>query len=72
MTALRLVPPPDVVCWPWFLRFMSADTRHPKGGECRACREAVAVPPDRSVAAAVCLYCAMDEGLIEGVDAPPY
>lgn len=36
------------------------------------CREAVAVPPDKSVAGALCLYCAMDEGLIEAVDVPPY
>lgn len=72
MTHLRLVPPCPVVCWPWDLRFMVEYAGHPKGGECRTCGQNIAVPPDKALAGATCLYCAMDEGLVEAVDLPPY
>lgn len=74
MTHLRLVAAPDVVGWPWHLRFCdrSLGAEHPVGARCRRCGQDIAVPRRADPRGAVCLYCAMDEGIVEAVDVEPW
>lgn len=72
MSHLRLVEPAPFSCWPWDLRGCGDLKEHPRGGRCRLCGIDVAVDRQRDVRGATCLYCAMDEGLIEAIDFPLY
>jgi hypothetical protein len=69
-SVVGLVRPKPVVCWPWHLHFLADQAGHPIGGSYTACQQDVAVPRDQSPAGAICLYCAMDQGLVEAVDRP--
>lgn len=67
--ALSLVQPPVMVVWPWHLRIVEWLNEHPRGDNCRDCGRDVACPQNRRVTP-VCVYCAMDAGLLEAIDRP--
>lgn len=73
MAVLALAPPQVRACWLWHLRFMDKQLgdRHPRGMECRTCNADVAGPADGRWVA-VCIYCAMDQGIVPLEDVPPY
>lgn len=58
-----------VVCWPWHLWFLAPNDGHPRGGECSGCGRSVAVPR-AAVGDPLCLYCGIDQGVVEAIDAP--
>lgn len=65
--SLRVAYSGYVVCWPWHLWFLAVNDGHPRGGDCRRCGRDVAVP--RSAKRdPICLYCALDVGLIDEAD----
>lgn len=71
---IGLVPAERVTCAPWSLRGMSScarDGQHPIGAECVDCGRSVAQPRSRPSAAPVCLYCALDCGMLPAVEIPP-
>mgnify|MGYP007071576222 CR=1 FL=1 len=68
--ALRIVAPEPVVCWAWHLRDLLGLPESPRGGQCDTCRRDVAVPRWAGTRRPVCIYCAMDEGLIQPIDEP--
>lgn len=60
-----------LVCWPWHLHRL-VDGAHPTGGRCRWCRRDIAVPADLADLRPmrVCLYCAIDRGILSAIDTP--
>lgn len=67
---LRIVPQEPVACWPWELRSLGGFTEHPRGAQCQDCRREVAAPRDAGSQPIVCIYCGMDQGLVEAIDRP--
>lgn len=65
---LQLVHSRRVACWPWPMRDMQPE--RPIGAVCRDCGRDVALPITERECVPVCIYCAMDAGLIEAVDTP--
>jgi hypothetical protein len=65
---LALVHARVAVCWPSHLWFCGATPT--AGADCYACCRPVAVPLGRRKVLAICLYCALDRGLVEPVDSP--
>lgn len=65
---LRLVHSRQVACWPWGLRAM--EPRRVLGAVCRGCRIDVALPIDQREDTPICIYCALDNGIVEAVDVP--
>ena len=63
---LQLVHSRRVACWPWPMRHMQPE--RPIGAVCRECERDVALPVTERECAPVCIYCALDTGLIEAVD----
>ena len=64
MTAINSIAP--IVAWPWHLRTLAKkDQQH--GGQCCHCRREIAIAKDER---GICLYCAMDRGLIPLIDEP--
>lgn len=57
------------VCWPWHLWWL-VEGAHPIESHCRFCRRDVALPRAEADKQPVCLYCAMDRGLVEAVEIP--
>jgi len=66
----RFVARPQVPCWPWHLRMSMESEGHPIGDQC-ACGKEVALPRQFAGAEAVCLYCALDSGLLPSTEEPP-
>lgn len=69
MTALRVIPPEPIVCWPWSTARLVFDGPF-RGGACDRCARPVALSPSAGHRLPVCIYCAMDEGLIALEDKP--
>lgn len=67
--SLRLAYSAYVVCWPWRLWWLAPNDGHPRGGRCCRCEREVAVPRS-ATRDGICIYCALDVGLIDGIDAP--
>lgn len=65
---LRLVSVRTVVCAPWHLRgdlpSCAGDGKHPLGARCHKCAREVALPRSMAAETPICLYCALDEGII--------
>lgn len=55
------------VAWPWHLRNLDA-SRPTKGSNCIHCKEDVAVTDLNT--RPICIYCAMDRGLVAVEDVP--
>lgn len=68
---LRVVEVEPVVCWSWRLRDCADLPEHPVGGTCNRCSRDVAVPRDAGTREPVCLYCALDAGIIPEVEIAP-
>ena len=67
-TGLSVVRSDPVVCPPWEVRHIA---RYPVFGDvCAFCTRDVAAPTERRFALKVCIYCALDRGLIPAIDAP--
>lgn len=64
---VMLAPLKTEVCPAWHLRDRPP---HPVGGQCRLCRRDVAMPPTRRVSP-ICLYCALDTGVIPEQEREP-
>lgn len=65
---LALVHARKVPRWPWELAWL--DGRNAQYATCRTCERDVAQPKANAREVPVCLYCAMDSGLVEPVDVP--
>lgn len=65
---LRLVHAREVPCWPWELRALELGPA--LQAYCRPCGREVALPADHQADRPVCLYCAMDSGLLPAADLP--
>lgn len=65
---LRLVHSRQVPCWPWSLRFLSEQPA--VGEQCRECGRDVARPEAKAGEVPVCIYCALDSGLLPLEDEP--
>lgn len=68
--SLTLVHVRQVVCWPWHLRGLGEEPV--VGALCRTCRRDVALPKSMARDVPICLYCALDDGLVEAVETPLY
>lgn len=72
MTPRAIEPaPPPTACMPWHARNCHGGGRPDRGGECRWCKREIAIPddtPPRSTT--VCIYCAMDRGVIPAIEIP--
>ena len=65
---LSIVTARQVACFPWHLRIcFDVPVR---AAFCRSCQLDVALPVDRERDRPICIYCAMDSGLIPAVDVP--
>ncbi len=58
-----------VVCWPWHLWFLADGDCHPQGASCSRCGRDIAVPTT-AAGRLVCLYCALDSGLLPATEIP--
>jgi hypothetical protein len=71
----RLVPADPVICAPWHLRGIGEpcadDGNHPMGSRCQQCGTDIAIPRSRAPEPGICLYCAMDQGLVALEEVPP-
>lgn len=65
---LTLVHSKQAPCWPWSLRHLGEEPA--TGATCRTCRRDVALPTARSGEVAICIYCALDSGLLEAEETP--
>lgn len=66
---LTVVPAEPVVCWPWHVARAVFD-QPLKGGQCEPCGRDVAVPANAGFKPPMCVYCAMDLGLVDLEDRP--
>lgn len=75
MVKLRIVSASPVVCAPWHLRgalsVCVTDGSHPIGANCRRCSRDIAQPRSLTKRVPICLYCAMDEGVVDCVEVCP-
>ena len=66
--ALTLVHVRQVACWPWGLGWLTnAAVQY---ATCRTCQRDVAQPKERAKEVPVCLYCALESGLLPEIDLP--
>jgi hypothetical protein len=56
-------------CWPWHLRERTAE--HPAGSQCARCHRDIAVPRPLQGYEAICVYCALDIGVLPLVEIEP-
>lgn len=66
---MRLVPKELAVCAAWHAR--GFENEPIRGDDCRECSRAVAVPISAQRREPVCLYCALDLGIIAAVEREP-
>lgn len=67
--ALQIVRRERVACWPWRLR--ETEGEYPIGATCADCGRDVALPRELNGRDAVCIYCALDSGLVPAVEIEP-
>lgn len=65
---LRLVHSREIVCWPAHLAFIWEQPT--QGADCQDCGAVVAQPVAAAKERPVCLYCAIERGLIPAEDTP--
>ena len=65
-SAVNVIDITIAVCWPWRLRHCG-EAAHTQGAKCIYCGRDVAAPDRRR---AMCIYCALDRGVIPAVDEP--
>jgi hypothetical protein len=65
---LRLVHARQVACWPWGLSWL--DGKPVRFATCRTCKRDVAQPEAAARDVPICLYCALDSGLLPAIDIP--
>jgi hypothetical protein len=63
---LRLVHSTEVACWPWGLEGLSGQAV--QWATCRTCQRDVAQPKASARDVPVCLYCALDSGLLPAIE----
>lgn len=66
--SLSLVHAKQVACWPWGLGWLAK--QEVQYATCRTCERDVAQPKARAKEVPVCLYCALDSGLLPLEDYP--
>jgi len=65
---LTLVHSRQVACWPWSLGWIDREAVH--YATCRTCQRDVAQPKEAAKLVPVCLYCALESGLLPLEDSP--
>jgi hypothetical protein len=68
LVSVKLSP---VVCLLWRLRIVPDGEPHPIGANCIGCGRDLALRRHYAKREAICLYCAMDRGIIPLVELPP-
>lgn len=66
--SLAIVAAREAACFPWRLRTCTEEPT--RAAVCGSCGLDVALPIARERERPVCIYCAMDSGLIPAVDVP--
>jgi hypothetical protein len=60
--SLKLIHALQVPCWPWHLHWIPRE--EVQYATCRTCERDIAQPMARSKEVPVCIYCAMESGLL--------
>lgn len=67
--SLVLIHVRQIACWPWELGWFNGSDVF-KFATCRICERDVAQPVEAAKEVPVCIYCALDNGLMEALDVP--
>jgi hypothetical protein len=68
---LAIVRSEPVACFLWAHRHVPDGEPHPIGANCRACGRDVALRRVHCGREAICVYCALDRGLLEPIEIEP-